>query len=428
MTQSRVERPRVAAISLEDALVEAMRPLCGTLRRANSISDYLGRFNWAETDVVISHEYNGAAETSDVPILSIGVTDIRWDEAHSSAGYTDGWVRTARNTEREVRVHEGCPERYRTLAAELVGRLNSQSYAPRVIEIRGFPVENVDALAVTTSGYPVALRFVRTYTREAASNGDSNGITLVLPEEANLAEWFAAFLHDVHEIDSTLVPHPPLRMLKPSDWYTPQERELEIQIKLKSTQIEELAAEIEAIDAELVSASEKADAGIRQAILADGDDLTAAIAEILTEFGFTVRDMDIGLQPGEPKHEDLRLTLDSKPDWEAIVEVKGYRSGIKTNDARQIREHRDHYFSEHSQPPDLTLWVANPHRDTDPSSRPAPDGNVADNAENVGAVCALAPDLYRMWMSVVQGDLAAEEAAQHLIDAEPGLWTLPARG
>ena len=55
--------------------------------------------------------------------------------------------------------------------------------------------------------------------------------------------------------------------------------------------------------------------------------------------------MDAELKPNEPKREDLRLTLPNRPGWEGIVEVKGYTDGVKTNDARQIREHRERYIA-----------------------------------------------------------------------------------
>ena len=72
--------------------------------------------------------------------------------------------------------------------------------------------------------------------------------------------------------------------------------------------------------------------------------------------------MDAGLRQDEPRREDLRLTLQGVPGWQAIVEVKGYPSGTKTNDARQIRDHRDHYIEEEGRAPDLTVWLSNPYR------------------------------------------------------------------
>ena len=135
--------------------------------------------------------------------------------------------------------------------------------------------------------------------------------------------------------------------------------------------------------------------------------------------------MDTELKPNEPKREDLRLTLPSRPGWEGIVEVKGYTDGVKTNDARQLREHRDHYIEEKGRPPDLTVWLSNPHRTMDPSVRPAPDENVRNQAETIDAVHVLASDLCRQWLLVAAGSLDAEIALQSLVEASPGLWTPP---
>ncbi len=154
-----------------------------------------------------------------------------------------------------------------------------------------------------------------------------------------------------------------------------------------------------------------------------GDDLVAAVGDILKQLGFVVRHMDAEQEQGKPKREDLRLTLTDPPEWEAIAEVKGYTRGTKTNDGRQIRQHRELYIKEQSSPPDLTLWIVNTHRGMDPSSRPTPDSNVGEAAANIGAVHVLTTDLYRLWVLVATGKLEKAQAVQQLIGAEPGLWT-----
>ena len=90
-----------------------------------------------------------------------------------------------------------------------------------------------------------------------------------------------------------------------------------------------LRDERDQLKANLAAEGEKADAGIRQVLWADGDDLVAAATEVLSDLGFEVRNMDAELSQGEPKREDLRLTLPDRPDWQALVEVKGYTSGTK---------------------------------------------------------------------------------------------------
>ena len=92
--------------------------------------------------------------------------------------------------------------------------------------------------------------------------------------------------------------------------------------------------------------------------------------------------------------------------------------------ARQIREQRDRYNREKRQLPDLTLWIANPYRSTDPSSRPDPDRNVVEAAENIGAVYVLASDLYLQWVLVKEGSLEASDVVEHLITSNPGRWNV----
>ena len=420
----KVERPRVAAIGLDASHIEAIRPLCGDLRSADSVGDYEHRYSWAETDLAVYGPSDQERGVADIPVLALGATRLVWSEQRHF-GAISGAVQSLTNKERELSVDRECPEDYRTLAAELVRSLTSAAGPPQVIVTDGVPIECHSSLAIITSGYPVALRCVRTHAFRTVKNGESKAITLVLPEDVNLVAWFRAFLIDIREIDPDRVPRPPPRLGSPSDWFTPTERELDDQIKQSAAQVEAWEAERRKLEVELAAESEKAETGIRRAIWADGDDLESAVEEILSDLGFTVENMDAGVDQGDPKREDLRLTTASNPGWEAIVEVKGYTSGIKTNDAQQVRKHRDRYNSENRKPPDLTLWVVNPHRNDDPDSRPAPDGNAETSAALVGAVCVQTTDLYKLWMRVAHEEMPAADAAQRLIDAEPGLWSLP---
>ena len=230
--------------------------------------------------------------------------------------------------------------------------------------------------------------------------------------------WFRAFLCELNESDPIRVPQAPPRLSQPSDWYTPQEKCLADRISQIVSKLQRLSDERDQFQKRLADEGENADRAIRRALWADGDDLIAAVQDMLTGLKFTVRDMDAELKRDQQKREDLRLTLQGVPGWEAIVEVKGYASGTKTNDARQIREHRDLYIKEEGRYPDLTVWLANSYRTMDPSSRPAPDQNVKDTAENFGAVHVLSSDLYRQWALVAAGSLDAETVIQSLVNAD----------
>ena len=48
------KRPRVAAIGLSDAQIASIEPLCGELRPAGSLSEYLLSYSWTETDVMVA--------------------------------------------------------------------------------------------------------------------------------------------------------------------------------------------------------------------------------------------------------------------------------------------------------------------------------------------------------------------------------------
>ena len=426
-------RPRVAAIGLDGPQLESVESLCGELRQANSLGKYLGSYSWTETDVVVSGAGDRYVFASSVNLMVIGLGSFSWSDSygsrslsHSGLGQRQHYARTTTsNTERELKVSDSCPEQYRELAAEMSRQLGRSVEPPIVVETSR---KGQASLIETTSGRSVALHLVLPPRPATADGNSSRPIALLLPEVANLAAWFRAFLFEVHHSDRDRVPHAPPRLSQPEDWYTPQEMALADRISHIESDIARLNDERDQLHTELAAEEERADNGIRRILWADGDDLVAAAGQVLSKLGFKVRDMDADVSQGEPKREDLRLTRQDLPGWQAIVEVKGYTNGTKTTDARQIREHRDHYTAEERRTPDLTVWLANPFRTLDPSSRPAPDQNVEAAAEIVSAVHVQASDLYRQWTLVAAGRLEAETVAQSLVNAPPGLWTPPASG
>ena len=430
MTNTR--RPRVAAIGLDSHQVASIAPLCGELRPADSLHDYLKNYSWTETDVMVSSALRGDEVDSGVNLMTIGPTSLRWPGRYPTASHWPGRYSTARrwvryyvrtdteNTERELAVPPSCPDLYKPLAAELSRQLGRAAEPPAVVATSR---QDRTALIETTSGHPVALRLVLPTRSRAADGEPSRPIALLLPGASNLVAWFRAFLCELHASDPTRVPQTPPGLSQPSDWYTPQEKALADRISRIESEFERLSNELDQLQTKLAGEGERADRGIRRALWADGDDLIAAVKDVLTDLGFGVCDMDAELRPDEPKREDLRLTLQDEPAWQAMVEVKGYTSGTRTNDNRQIREHRDRYIDEVGRSPELTVWLANPYRTMEPSSRTAPDQNVKGAAEAIGAVHVLAPDLYRNWALVAAGSLDAETVIQSLVNADPGLWT-----
>ena len=423
MTMTR--RPRVAAIGLDGSQIASIEPLCGELRAADSLTNYLRHYSMAETDVVVSSAFHGDEVDWRVNLMTVGGTSFSWTNLPpADFDLVQGFVWTkVENTERELAVSPSCPDLYKPLAAELSRQLGQAAQPPAVMRTSW---QDKVALIKTTSGHPVALRLVFPTRSSVADGKPSRPIEILLPEGSNLVAWFRAFLCELHESDSTRVPHAPPHLSQPWDWYTPQEMVLADRISQIESEFERLSTERDQLQTKLAAEGERANSGTRRALWADGDDLTAAVQEMLADLGFTVRDMDADVGQDEPKREDLRLTLKDVSGWQAMVEVKGYTSGTRTNDARQIREHRDRYIEEEGRSPDLTVWLSNPYRRREPSSRPAPGQNLKDAAGAVGAVHVLAADLYRQWALVTAGSLEPEIVIQSLVKANPGLWTPPA--
>ena len=432
----------MAAIGLDDRQVEEIRPLCGTLRTACSPDTYTQGYSWSETDLAIVINHN--IPSSRVNVLAIGAGDPP-EKSGKARKIAPKFIRYG--NERETRVMSACEEEncpanfYLPLAAELSKQLHrADKHVPVVpSHMRSTAVPqhmrtglgpphtsstdtcSTHTLIESTSGQPVAIR-----RRSTRPFGRPSSIAVLLPAGiSNLTAWFRVFLGDVHNLDASRVPDPPPRLLAPADWYTPEERQLANRIAETANTIDRLQAEKERLDAALVSATDQADRGRRRVLWASGGELEAAVQELLTDLGFQVRAMDAELEPNDVRREDLRLTHKDYPGWEAIVEVKGYTKGTKTSDTRQIREHREHYIVEERRPPDLTLWITNPYRNADPSSRPIPDRQVKDSAKNVGAVHMLASDLYRAWALAVGCRQKLGKAVEAMVAATPGCWATP---
>ncbi len=406
--------------------------LCGTPRRAASLDAYLSEYSWKETDVLLVKNFLRLPDRSQTSYVSPGVSmlavegwNFAWEDKYrDSTGLSElnHQASLGRNTEREMSISDSCPDPYNELATELVSKFRASNIPPGIIRTSR---KLSSPLIITTSGNAVAMRIALPKRNDAPAGISAQPVALLLPTVSSLAAWFRAFLADVHESDPTRVPETPPRLSKQVDLHTPEEHNLANRIMDIDSSIAALIAERDEIETLLAAETQRADQGIRSALWEDGEALTSAVNEILSGIGFNVRDMDADLKVGKPKREDLRLTHNGVPNWEAIVEVKGYVNGPRTSDTRQIREYRDRYSSEEGHPPQLTLWVANPHRNLDPAIRPKPDSNVREAAEIAGAVYVDLHQLLRQHLLVARGELGSETVVDSLVNAQLGLWAPP---
>lgn len=424
---TKTKRPRVAAVGLDESRLEAIRPYCGDLRPAQTVDAYLQRYSWSETDIVVASRPDQIEIDAGVHLMTTGPVSLgvsRQAGDRSAPVFREFVGTDERNRERELTINPVCPPIYRDLAAQLSKELSAAEPPPPTLTVSGAGELWQQPLAATTSGSPVALR-LQWAERDwggTASNLAVDTIALFLPEVSDLSQWFRAFLADISDFAPDRVPELPSRLGDLPAWYTPEESALAARVSEIERVIERLRDEHAQVKEEQVRAGNVADATVKRAIWNDGEGLVDAVGGILEEIGFTVEEMDRRKQPNEAKREDLRLTLADRPGWEAIVEIKGYGKGVKTNDARQVRIHQDHYHAENGRTPDLTLWIVNPYREMEPSIRPVPDKNVEAAAEIVDAVCVLTTDLYQQWRLVKQGNRDSAHIARQLSEAEPGLW------
>ena len=325
-----VKKPRVAGIGLDASQQESIARLCGELRPVGSLAEYEARYSWTETDVVVLVGQSRVSIPHGTHILTVR-TDVDWRYTSASGILARYLYTNQQNTEREV-FRRWVAEPYGELTKALCVHLERSQSPPRVLSPNWGFDDPGEVLIATTSGYVVAWRHLRTPGPGIEQGKDMESIVLALPAQADLGAWFRAFLVDLHKTDPDRVPIEPPRMASPSDWYTPQEKQLAHQTAELAGEIVRLMIERERLQDELTSESARADTEIRRVLWADGDDLVEAVKVILGDLRLAVRDMDAEVQPGEPKREDLRLTHPKRPNWEAIVEVKGYLKGTKTKD------------------------------------------------------------------------------------------------
>ena len=241
------KRPRVAAIGVSSSQLESIAPLCGTLRLADSVSEYLQGHSWSETDVVVSDVRARRTFASSVNLVTLGPGTFSWSDSYGSRTVSypnrsprQHHARTGTpSTEREVNVPADCLGHYRSLANDLCRHLSRAEHPPHVMNTSR---KNRTTLIETTSGHSVALRLVLPSRSTDADCDPSRPIALLLPEVPNLAVWFRAFLCDVHKSDPERVPNAPPRLVQPSAWYTPREQELADQISHSSDLILSVSA------------------------------------------------------------------------------------------------------------------------------------------------------------------------------------------
>jgi len=216
--------------------------------------------------------------------------------------------------------------------------------------------------------------------------------------------------------------------LKMPEWMMPSEIALAEEFeRLEARRLEinrEIDTQLATINQQQVAATLSANLGRRRLITAQGAELVEEVASVFQEFGFGVQVLDDEIDPALAKREDLRLTVTEDPDWEAIVEVRGYaRASGQTNDFQRLARFATLYLKEKSREPDKRILVVNGEIEvTHPSRRHEPFSAAAEDVEvfaEDNGVIIWSLDLFRQAKQT--GEVPAEMLRKSIMEAR-GRW------
>jgi hypothetical protein len=186
----------------------------------------------------------------------------------------------------------------------------------------------------------------------------------------------------------------------------------------------------DALETALGEATAAADIGTRRLLTGEGDDLVMAVSEALRTIGFNVASMDeIRAQTKGELLEDLRVTDPQHPDWIALVEVRSYKGGAKTNDLQRIGRFAARYREEAGRYPTRRWYVVNQFRDREPDESerlPVLGSNTLD-VEEFAADGGLVIDTSQLYRIIESASENHDETRSMLRDAIGRIQPVPSK-
>jgi hypothetical protein len=204
----------------------------------------------------------------------------------------------------------------------------------------------------------------------------------LLPADTpDIVPWISAALGEWSTLDPERFPGVPDWSHFP-EWMTNVERSLQSELEGLAEEKEDYLARLEAreifLRKKLGEERERADSYERALLVKQHDDLKNACARALEELGFLVTDADVDAKPDDHL-EDLRVEDPDFPSWIALVEVKGYTKGAKTEALTQFVRFNKRYVHRYGVNPDANWYIANQFLGRDPALRqPALHGKQED--------------------------------------------------
>jgi len=267
------------------------------------------------------------------------------------------------------------------------------------------------------SGLPFATHFVRPQHKL--------GVTWLPMPIFEILPWVELICIQLAELDSEAFPDFK-NWINNENWMTSQELSLHgtiLELGSKRRKIdEEYVWKIAQVSDQLRSATLDANKGIRKLITAQGDELVNHVADAFSKLGFQVTNVDYIRKDEQQKLEDLRISL-QEPEWEAIIEVRGYmRSGGTTADLARLGRFARHYEKEFGKSPSKMIYVVNGQIELPPYQRQQPLASAPQDVEEFALQEGLiiwSLDLYKL---ISQGDEEALDLAKRTLILANGRW------
>jgi hypothetical protein len=392
--------PRVALVGFDESVVADLAALGGAVSSFED-SDEFGELG-EHFDIVVA---KGRLELADAWVHVLVAGDAVSDTIDGVARVSSlALVEVA-----SVEVSEDLPECFREAVAGLMVHFGEPPWwVPGLLfGERSRPTPLISGGSATIAGL---------YDR-SEGHLDDPGVGLAIPNQTDVVVWYRAFLQYLHEVDPARVPMSPPRVSRPLEWRTPEELEIEAQVRKIDAEITELVQwRNEALES-LARASTDAEVGERSVLWADGDDLVGSVRMILEELGFVVDEVE------GPGREQLVVTSPDDAAWTAIAEVGGYAQAPAAADLRMLNKHRMAHIAATGSEPNQTWWIVNDHQTLDPSGRPPLSEVIASQSALFDVVSFTARDLFRMFRDVRMERVDAGAARKQVADAEPGVFS-----
>jgi hypothetical protein len=322
----------------------------------------------------------------------------------------------------EFNTPDAIPPRFVSLVSDdLVPLLKAEHWHDTLLAYRpseegigepSYDIAGVERILVGSDGAVYAAHFLRP---------GGKAWFLSLPYKANVVAWVEAAVSHWHGVDGKRFPGTLDWTNQAFDWMTPEEMEA-AQAGIAAGEAKERAeADEKAAWDRFREAREVARGGPLRLLTEQGEPLSAAVRDALREIGLVVRDMDEE-HPGDDLLEDLRASPLDRPEWVALVEVKGYtRSLGKAEDLLNLTGRFGRRFrTAEDRDPDAFWYVVNHEMGTDPAARSQILGGSDNEIDSFAAVGGLAidtVDLFRLWRDVKSGDLPQADAQALLVGA-----------